>query len=61
VIEDSVAGVKTAVAAGMRVLGFAGGSHCGPDHARALRYEGAEITFDDMRRLPAFVVERETT
>lgn len=61
VIEDSVAGVKAAVAAGMRVMGFTGGSHCGPDHAPALLDEGAEITFDNLRRLLALVAERETT
>jgi HAD superfamily hydrolase (TIGR01509 family) len=58
VIEDSVAGVTGAVAAGMRVLGFAGGSHCGLDHERRLVDAGAEIVFDDMRRLPALVAER---
>jgi HAD superfamily hydrolase (TIGR01509 family) len=52
VVEDSHAGVTAARAAGMRVLGFAGGSHCGPDHAAMLREAGADIVFDDMRRLP---------
>ena len=33
VIEDSVAGVQAAVAAGMRVIGFTGGSHCRAGHA----------------------------
>jgi HAD superfamily hydrolase (TIGR01509 family) len=55
VVEDSVAGVVAAVAAGMRVLGFVGGSHCGPDHADALRRVGAAATFDDMRRLPSLL------
>ena len=32
VIEDSVAGVAGAIAAGMTVLGFHGGSHCRPGH-----------------------------
>jgi len=36
VIEDSVAGVTGAVAAGMAVLGFHGGSHCQPGHADSL-------------------------
>jgi HAD superfamily hydrolase (TIGR01509 family) len=52
VVEDSRAGVAAARAADMRVLGFAGGSHCGPDHAAMLREAGADIVFDDMRRLP---------
>ena len=30
VIEDSLAGIAAAVAAGMTVLGFHGGSHCRP-------------------------------
>jgi hypothetical protein len=34
------------------VLGFAGGSHCGPDHAEMLRAAGADAVFDDMVRLP---------
>jgi HAD superfamily hydrolase (TIGR01509 family) len=51
VIEDSEAGVSAAVAAGMRVLGFAGGSHCGPDHATRLHRAGATATFAQMTRL----------
>src|SRR4051812_20466208 len=41
VIEDSVAGVRAAIAAGMRVIGFTGGSHCGPGHSARLREAGA--------------------
>jgi len=48
VIEDSVAGVQAAKAASMRVFGFAGGSHCGPEHAKNLQAEGAEKVFDKM-------------
>jgi HAD superfamily hydrolase (TIGR01509 family) len=55
VIEDSVAGIKGGVAAGMTVLGFHGGSHCRPDHAAALRSAGAAATFADMRELPALI------
>jgi len=55
VIEDSVAGVTGARAAGMTVLGFHGGSHCTPRHAAALRAAGANETFDDMRLLPALI------
>lgn len=40
VIEDSVAGVRAARAAGMKVFGFCGGSHCAPDHAATLLAEG---------------------
>jgi HAD superfamily hydrolase (TIGR01509 family) len=52
VVEDSLAGVAAARAAGMRVLGFTGGSHCGPEHAARLRGAGAAAVFDDMHRLP---------
>ena len=58
VIEDSVPGVIGARAAGMTVLGFHGGAHCGPDTAAALQAAGAHATFDDMRLLPG-LVERE--
>ncbi len=33
VMEDSVPGVIAGRRAGMQVLGFIGGGHCGPDHA----------------------------
>jgi len=44
VIEDSPAGVAGAKAAGMRVLGFTGGSHCGPGYANKLRQADAVCT-----------------
>lgn len=55
VIEDSVAGVTGALAAGMRVFGYHGGSHCRPDTADTLRAAGAAVTFDDMRQLPDLI------
>jgi HAD superfamily hydrolase (TIGR01509 family) len=55
VIEDSVPGVAGAVAAGMTVLGFHGGSHCRPGYGDTLRAAGATMTFDDMRQLPALI------
>jgi HAD superfamily hydrolase (TIGR01509 family) len=55
VIEDSVPGVTGAVAAGMTVLGFHGGSHCRPGYADMLRAAGAAMTFDDMRQLPGLI------
>jgi len=63
-VEDSLAGVRAAVSAGMQVLGFAGGGHiaAGPDgaarlkeHVRMLRNAGALGVFDDMRALPGIV------
>ena len=41
VIEDSRFGVAGAVAAGMKALGFTGGSHMEPQHAAALAEAGA--------------------
>jgi HAD superfamily hydrolase (TIGR01509 family) len=55
VIEDSVAGITGARAAGMTVFGFCGGSHCGPGYTEILRQAGADLTFDDMRQLPELV------
>jgi HAD superfamily hydrolase (TIGR01509 family) len=52
VIEDSVAGVQAALAAGMRVIGFAGGGHCGPEHHETLRAAGAPIVIGSMADLP---------
>ncbi len=52
VVEDSVPGVRAAVRAGMQVLGFTGGTHCGPEHGDRLREAGASVIFRDMRELP---------
>jgi HAD superfamily hydrolase (TIGR01509 family) len=48
VIEDSVSGVRAAVAAGMRVWGFIGGGHCPPGHDARLRDAGAQGVFEHM-------------
>jgi len=61
VVEDSVAGVSAARAAGMTVLGFVGGSHtghAGAAHVLALRDAGAVEVFDTMAALPALVEQR---
>jgi beta-phosphoglucomutase-like phosphatase (HAD superfamily) len=55
VIEDGVAGVQAGRAAGMRVFGFIGGSHCDHEHADRLKAAGAELVFSDMRELPALI------
>ena len=56
VIEDSVAGVVAARAAGMTVFGFVGASHFSPlDDGAHLTAAGAELLFDDMTRLPDLV------
>jgi len=55
VIEDSVHGVHAACAAGMRVIGFTGGSHSYPGHADKLTEAGAETVISRMVDLPATV------
>jgi HAD superfamily hydrolase (TIGR01509 family) len=57
VVEDSIPGVIAARAAGMTVLGFHGGAHCGPDTAAALKAVGADATFADMRELPGLIAQ----
>jgi HAD superfamily hydrolase (TIGR01509 family) len=57
VIEDSVPGITGALAAGMAVLGFHGGSHCRPGYGDTLRAAGAAMTFDDMRQLPDLIAQ----
>lgn len=51
VVEDSIPGVRAARAAGMRVIGYVGGSHCPPGHAAALEAAGAQSVFADLREL----------
>jgi D-ribulokinase len=59
VIEDSVAGVTAARAAGMTVFGFVGASHfSAPEQAAELTAAGADLIFDDMARLPDIVRAR---
>ncbi len=55
VVEDSVPGVTAARAAGIDVLGFTGGAHCGPGHAEALIRAGAASTFARIAELPALL------
>lgn len=60
VVEDSIAGITGARAAGMTVFGFHGGSHCAPnlgraDYAETLKAAGAAATFADMRELPGLL------
>jgi HAD superfamily hydrolase (TIGR01509 family) len=55
VIEDSVNGVRAAVAAGMRALGFTGASHCPAGHDAALAAAGAAVVFSEMCALPELI------
>jgi len=53
VVEDTVTGVKAAVAAGMRALGYAGAAHT---DGEALEAHGATV-FRNMRSLPSLLDE----
>ncbi|MGH7046687.1 MAG: HAD family hydrolase [Stellaceae bacterium] len=53
VIEDSTIGVAAALAAGMRVFGFCGGSHCADGHAEQLSAAGCSRVFAKMADLAA--------
>ena len=55
VIEDSLAGVQGAVAAGMAAFGFTGGSHIRDGHAERLLEAGAALVFKDMLELPELI------
>jgi beta-phosphoglucomutase-like phosphatase (HAD superfamily) len=55
VIEDSVAGVTAARAAGMTALGFTGGRHTFPGHAESLAAAGAWAVVGHMDDLPKAV------
>ena len=52
VIEDSLPGLRAAVAAGMRAIGFTGGAHVGDGLASALREAGAARVISAMSELP---------
>ena len=55
VIEDSVHGVSAARKAGIPALGFAGGSHCTPDHGDRLMNAGAIGILRTMFELPGWL------
>nr|WP_299243159.1 HAD-IA family hydrolase [uncultured Halomonas sp.] len=55
VVEDSVAGVTAAHAAGMTVIGFIGASHIEAGHDRRLEQAGAWHVMADMRELASLV------
>ena len=57
VVEDSIPGVKAARRAGMRVIGFTGGSHCPPRHGDQLMAAGAHAVLSHMRELPTLIPE----
>ncbi|MGK9236543.1 HAD family hydrolase [Inquilinus limosus] len=55
VVEDSVAGVTAARAAGMTTFGFTGASHGGPDLGERLLAAGADLVFSRMAALPQLI------
>ena len=55
VVEDSLAGVVSAVAAGCRVLGFSGTAHDPAEHEAKLTQAGAARIFRQMTELPGLV------
>jgi HAD superfamily hydrolase (TIGR01509 family) len=57
VVEDSMVGVAAGVAAGMTVVGFAGGSHASGELADNLRAAGARTVINDMRALKTTIVD----
>ena len=57
VVEDSVIGVAAAVAAGMPVVGFCGGSHCAEDHAEQLIGAGCSHAFARMADLATYLCD----
>ncbi len=57
VVEDSTAGVAAAVAAGMTVIGFVGGSHAGSHLDQHLRHAGARAVINDLRALKGTVID----
>jgi HAD superfamily hydrolase (TIGR01509 family) len=57
VVEDSIAGITAAVAAGMTAVGFTGGSHASGRLGDQLTKAGARAVVSDMRLLKSAVME----
>jgi HAD superfamily hydrolase (TIGR01509 family) len=57
VVEDSAAGVAAAVAAGMKPIGFVGGSHLAGRLARELVAVGARAVIADLRLLHGAIID----
>jgi HAD superfamily hydrolase (TIGR01509 family) len=57
-IEDSILGVRSAVAAGMTVIGITAGGHCTPKHGEILVEAGAHVTANSYAGVAAFIASR---
>jgi beta-phosphoglucomutase-like phosphatase (HAD superfamily) len=57
VVEDSVAGVAAAKAAGMRPIGFVGRSHDEGELAQDLHGAGAHAVIADLRALKSAIID----
>jgi len=55
VVEDSTPGIEAAIAAGMPVVGFCGGSHCPGNHADQLLAAGCSQVFARMPDLAGYL------
>jgi HAD superfamily hydrolase (TIGR01509 family) len=60
VIEDSLAGIRAAKAAHMRVLGYVGGSHCSAEHIERVQGEGVEKIFRSHNELKDYLEDERT-
>ena len=56
-VEDSYTGVQAALAAGIKTIGFLGGSHITPDHAAKLESLGVAAVAKDHNHLQAVIAE----
>lgn len=57
VVEDSVPGIKAAIAANMHVVGFYGASHCYDGYEQNLIKAGATTVFNDMDELSSMIAK----
>lgn len=55
VIEDSVHGIHAAVAAGMKVIGYYGASHCYQGYEKTLTNAGAQMVFNDFSEIATII------
>lgn len=60
VVEDSIAGVKAGVAAGMTVVGFTAGGHCLEDHGQRLLSAGATVVARSAEELTSLLCVSQT-